>query len=99
MREPLKVLAKFVDDLSKPIEKDGRQHIGYVPTQIFTEYIRHFLQAPNGESIMGIVYPSAQNEGANSCVLFLENKDCVNSNSENPDSWLKLVKVNHQSLP
>jgi hypothetical protein len=36
-------LREFVKDVSKPIKKDGAEHIDYVPTQIFTEYLRHYV--------------------------------------------------------
>jgi len=45
-RGAIRFLHDFVSDLSKPVKKDGREHIEYVPTQIVTEYFRHvFIQA------------------------------------------------------
>jgi hypothetical protein len=37
LRAGLSFLHDFAADLAKPIEKDGREHIEYVPTQIVTE--------------------------------------------------------------
>jgi hypothetical protein len=34
-------LHQFMEDATLPIERDGREHIEYVPTQIVTEYFRH----------------------------------------------------------
>ena len=34
-------LSKFINDLTKPIDRDYAGHIEYVPTQIVTEYFRH----------------------------------------------------------
>ena len=36
LRAALSFLRGFVEDLAKPIKKDGREHIEYVPTQIVT---------------------------------------------------------------
>ena len=60
-RHFIRFLRKFVNDLSKPIQRDGRQHIEYVPTQVFTEFVRHIMKAPDGSSIQGLRYTSSQN--------------------------------------
>ena len=54
-RSTIIFLQSFVDDLSKPIEKDDRSHIEYVPTQVFTEYIRHAYKFEDGTKFEGIV--------------------------------------------
>ncbi len=41
LRDKIKFLHMFVKDLCQPIERDRREHIEYVPTQVFTEYLRH----------------------------------------------------------
>ncbi len=65
-------LQKFVQDLSKSITKDGREHIEYVPTQIITEYFRYTYEDRTGASIDGIIYPSSKLRGNNACVLFYD---------------------------
>lgn len=74
----IRFLWNLRDDLTKPIEKDGREHIEYVPTQVITEYIRH--QVKYGEKkkrqIDGIIYPSAKDRGGTSVVIFAESKNC-----------------------
>ncbi len=40
-RQALIFLNAFVKEITIPIVKDGREHIEYVPTQVFTEYFRH----------------------------------------------------------
>ena len=77
LRSILIFMREFVRDLSKPISKDGMEHIDYVPTQIFTEYIRYLYQDTRGDNINGIIYPSSQKAGGKAIVLFLENKNCV----------------------
>jgi RES domain-containing protein len=76
LRPVLKFLHSFVRDLSKPIKKDGRVHIEYVPTQIVTEYICHSFQPSNGEPIRGILYPSSRAPTGTSCVFFATREEC-----------------------
>jgi hypothetical protein len=79
MRSILKFMHSFVADLSRPISKDGMEHIDYVPTQVFTEYIRYLYVSIEGDHILGIIYPSAKKEGGKSIVLFLENDACCDA--------------------
>ena len=81
LRSILIFMREFVRDLSRPISKDGMVHIDYVPTQMFTEYIRYVHQDINGDNINGIIYPSSQKAGGKAIVLFLENKNCVDKPS------------------
>lgn len=46
-------LKKFSSEVSKPVEKDGREHIDYVPTQALSEFIKTYL-----DDIYGIAYVS-----------------------------------------
>jgi hypothetical protein len=85
-------LNHFVSDLSKPIEKDGREHIDYVPTQIVTEYLKYKCVDRNGKRIKGILYPSARRNGR-SCALFIRNNHCVNIGDDATKAYLQLKKV------
>jgi hypothetical protein len=76
VRMALGFLSSFVHDLSKPIKKDGREHIEYVPSQVFTEYIRHELASQDGRPIMGIKYRSSKN-GLGCYVIFVEQGACL----------------------
>ena len=69
-------LRNFVDELSEPIERDGREHIEYVPTQVFTEYVRWQMKINDGQPIDGIRYRSSKN-GKSCYVLFCEQDECV----------------------
>ena len=69
-------LHNFARDLSEPIKRDGREHIEYVPTQAFTEYIRWEMKTYDGQSIDGIRYRSSKN-GKSCYVLFCEQDECV----------------------
>ncbi|WP_338648498.1 HEPN-associated N-terminal domain-containing protein [Flavobacterium sp. KS-LB2] len=68
----------FVMDLVAPIERDGRVHIEYVPTQIITEYFRFPFsdKLKKEKRIDGIIYPSSKN-GKKACVLFFENAESL----------------------
>ena len=76
-RAPRKFLNEFIEDISEPIEKDGRIHVEYVPTQIVAEYFRHIFVDKDGKGLDGILYPSAHNQEGVCCVLFLGQNDRV----------------------
>ncbi|HMU46131.1 MAG TPA: HEPN-associated N-terminal domain-containing protein [Chitinophagaceae bacterium] len=70
-------LKQFVVDLSKDIERDDREHIEYVPTQIVTEYLRYAFEPKSKRQVDGIIYPSSKNKGGKTCVLFFDHKDSL----------------------
>lgn len=59
-------LHRFVEDLTLPVVLDGREHIDYVPTQVFTEYLKYSFPA----RIDGLVFPSAQGPGRNYVIFY-----------------------------
>lgn len=75
-RLALLFLHHFARDLAQPVARDGRQHIEYVPTQAFTEYVRFELKARDDASVDGIRYPSSVN-GRSCYVLFCTQAECV----------------------
>lgn len=75
LRPTIMFLSAFVEELRKPVEKDDKAHIEYVPTQVFTEYIRHAYKFDDIR-FEGILYPSAISPSGVSCVLFVENDEC-----------------------
>ncbi|PZU10499.1 MAG: RES domain-containing protein [Chryseobacterium sp.] len=66
-------LYSFVNDITKNIDKDGREHIEYVPTQVVTEYIRYSFNKNLKNKIEGITYESSQHRNHNSAVFFWDN--------------------------
>ena len=93
LRSPHRFLRDFVTDLSRPIVKDGREHIDYVPTQIITEYFRHQFRAADGQHVHGILYPSSRREGGMCCVLFCSQENCTEKPHDSwkeTDQWLRL---------
>ena len=93
LRPVILFLRSFVQDLSRSVEKDGREHIGYVPTQIVTEFLRHRFRANKGRRVHGILYPSSRGEDGICCVLFCNQANCsevLDDPYPEPKRWLKL---------
>ncbi|WP_084197519.1 HEPN-associated N-terminal domain-containing protein [Solimonas soli] len=67
-REFLVFLAEFVQAISRPVEKDGAEHIEYVPSQIVCEYFASVFQPDS--PLDGLLYPSAVSKGGRNLVLF-----------------------------
>jgi len=76
---PIRFLGDFVDDLVKPISRDAKVHIEYVPTQIVTEYFRYAFKGSKKKKIKvdGIIYPSSRIPGENACVLFFDHEESL----------------------
>jgi hypothetical protein len=73
-RYALAFLHSFVESVAAKVEPGSREHIDYVPTQVVTEWFRtvfHFGKS----SLDGIIYPSTQNPGGHSVVLFANRYD------------------------
>ncbi len=69
--EEYKFLKMFHHEITKPSSPDeSLRHLEYVPTQIFTEYIRYMTS----QKIDGIIYKSSLTGGKN-IVLFYNQKD------------------------
>lgn len=62
----IRFLHRFVEDITLPVELDGREHIDYVPTQVFTEYLRYAFPA----RVDGLMFPSSQGPGSNVVVFY-----------------------------
>lgn len=93
---PLRFLDSFAQDISRPIERDGREHIEYVPTQIVTEYFRRVFKI-DGQRIDGISYPSSKAKGKVAFVLFCENQQCIDKEAKGySNSMLRLMNVRHR---
>lgn len=95
LREAISFLQEFVAAVARRTDKDGNEHIEYVPTQIFAEYVRHRFRKEGGGSLDGIIYPSAQVPGGRNCVLFCDQSNCgvPSSNEwERVEHWLSLVE-------
>lgn len=69
-------MRNFRKDISKPIERDGKEHIEYVPTQVVSEYLRHIYKCPDGAHIDGIRFKSSKCPG-NCITLFCDQIGCT----------------------
>ena len=71
-REGQYFLKSFIEEISKPVTKDGSEHIDYVPSQVVSEYFALvFHTADKGRVIwMGLFIPSAVHSGGRNLVLF-----------------------------
>lgn len=91
MRYSLIFLTRFARDLAEPIERDGREHIEYVPTQAFTEYVRWEMKTSEGEPIDGIRYRGSVT-GKACYVLFCNQDECLaEPDREEVRRWLRFV--------
>ena len=95
-RPPAIFLNHFAAELSKPIARDNRLHIDYIPTQIITEYFR--TQPVEGVALDGIRYRSARDAGSCSLVLFATQDNLIGTNENrsgaldaNRDRWIELI--------
>ena len=92
--------AELVRDLTRPVARDNRIHVDYIPTQVVTEYFRMaFHHEHETEQLDGIVYPSARNCGRPAVVLFADRKAVAGIEPELPGRsgtpWLELVSAEH----
>lgn len=78
-RSPLIFLSKVADDISKPINSNKK--IEYLPTQIFTKYLKNIYKSC-GNNIDGIIYESSKNYNGKCCALFFNNHECTDSRNE-----------------
>jgi hypothetical protein len=108
IRSSLIFLRNFEEEISKPIEKDGVEHIEYVPTQVFTEYMRHLYRDQSGNSLDGILYRSSKHESGVCCVLFIQNEHCCDQcqlkaaasfNTDSaPEPYLLLERIERRQI-
>ncbi len=93
---PLRFLHSFAGDISKPIVRDDREHIEYVPTQIATEYFRKVFHLSHGASLDGIAYRSSKHDNGVALVIFCENDQCIDEITlTHKESLMRLCDVKH----
>lgn len=83
-------LQGFAEDVSQPASPCGAA-VDYVPTQVFTEYVRHVLGG--SEPVLGIRYRSAIRPEGVSWVLFVDAGGCTEASpgwEADPRHWLGL---------
>lgn len=70
----IEFLRSFRKEITKPILRDDRIHIEYVPSQVFTEYLRYIYRSANGEKIDGIIYESSLKGATRSNIVLFYNQ-------------------------
>ena len=90
-------LQGFIEDFSKQICRDGKEHFEYVPTQVVTEYVRRRLVDNEGRQIDGVVYNSAANSGEQAVVIFAGPEHCgaVQDAFHDAQALLRLVRYRY----
>ena len=84
-RNDLSFIKDLSFELSKPIDKDGREHTDYVPTQVLAEYIKT-------KNIHGIIYESSRKlDGKNIALFFSQQHFCIDDQKD-PLAYLKFIK-------
>lgn len=68
--EGIGFLHSFNFEITKPIERDDQIHIQYIPSQVFTEYLRHIYQSTDERKIDGVIYKSSIKGAGKNIVLF-----------------------------
>lgn len=100
-REAILFLNDFVADICQPVQKDGREHISYVPSQVVSEYFAQVFKTPDGGQLDGIVYPSAISPGSVNLAMFPRDSGepfghvvkFTNSREVSLDTWAEFSKV------
>lgn len=75
-------LYHFNEKITKKISPNDKNLLQYVPTQVFTEYLRYMFKDVKGRAIDGMIYGSSKTKERN-IVLFCNQKDSemfVNTN-------------------
>ena len=99
-RGSLVFLAQFAREISRPIARDDRIHLEYIPTQVMTEYFRREF---GGAHLLGIRYASSQRPGGINSALFAGATSIVDGHPgycpEQEGRWLRLSGVSEQRHP
>jgi RES domain-containing protein len=74
LREQALIVRAFVDAISTPVIKDGREHIDYVPSQVICEYLAQVFEPGEGSKLGGLIYPSSVHDGGKNLVVFPEDR-------------------------
>lgn len=96
----LAFLAKFSRLIAEPVSRNDRTQIDYVPTQVFTEFLRDF--SFDAGNIDGVRYRSATGRAGANVVLFATPDNVVGASpdtelGEEPNRWLQLIGVEHRN--
>lgn len=94
LRPPLIFLRHFQREVSEPVERDGREHYEYVPTQIVAEYFRQVFRF-NRRRIDGIKFKSSRSRRGVCYCIFADANACTDG--PNPKREHLLLLRSHVS--
>jgi len=96
-------LWKLSREISKPIARDDRIHVEYLPTQVVTEYLRTAITV-DGRKVDGIRYRSSRKKAGTAIVLFADQGNFELELAKQGifyhvgDRWLKLLSVTEKRV-
>lgn len=70
-------LHHFNENITKKVDPKDTNHLQYIPTQVFTEFLRCMFKDSKGHQIDGLIYGSSKTMEKN-IVLFCNQKDSEN---------------------
>lgn len=70
----IEFLYSFRNEITKPIMRDDRIHMEYVPSQVFTEYLRYIYRNTKKEKIDGLIYGSSLKKATSSNIVLFYNQ-------------------------
>lgn len=70
-------LHKFNSEITKRTDPNDKNHLQYIPTQIFTEYLRYMFKDEKGKEVDGLIYGSSKTKEKN-IVIFCDQKNSSN---------------------
>ena len=91
-RRPLRFLFGFARDVTKPVTRDNKIHIDYVPTQVLTEYLRHRSSDQTNRSD-GVKYSSSKIQDGQNIVIFATREDIIGvpSGYSDHEPWIEFA--------
>ena len=101
-RQGYRFLHEFAALIAEPVAGDDRTHVDYIPTQVFTEFLRdyRFRAGP----IDGVRYRSATGAAGANVVIFATQQDVCDGPPEQPLEedepwpWLSLMSIAHLEI-
>lgn len=93
LQRPRAFLGEFAKEFSRPIERNGREHVEYVPTQVVSEFLRYRHRGTDDRPIDGVVYNSAKEGGRKAVVLFVEAEECGSPTEGRPQQVEEVLSL------
>ena len=67
-------LHHFNENITKRVDPKDTNHLQYIPTQVFTEFLRYMFRDDKGQQVDGLIYGSSKTKEKN-IVLFCNQKE------------------------